>query len=78
MTLCRRFARTGHAAPAPPPRLLACPFCGGAAAREAHPSLADAVRIACAGEACPVRPATEYLLAEYAAELDAAWNRRRG
>lgn len=57
-------------------RLRACPFCGAPAVREAHPSLADAVRIACGDEACGVRPRTEYLLAEFAAELEAAWNRR--
>lgn len=59
-----------------PARLLPCPFCGGPVEVEAHPSLAECARVACASEACGVRPRTEYLLLCYADELCAAWNQR--
>lgn len=56
--------------------LLECPFCGAPAAFEAHPADGEIVRVACGGEGCAVRPATEYLLAEYRGDLVRAWNVR--
>jgi len=58
------------------PRLLACPFCGGPPAWEAHAGVPEAVRISCPGPRCGVRPHTEYLLGEFAEELAACWNAR--
>jgi hypothetical protein len=58
--------------------LKGCPFCGGRAAFEAHPRSPDIVRVTCAGDDCGVRPATEYLLEEYRADLVRAWNARPG
>ncbi|HEX2204504.1 MAG TPA: Lar family restriction alleviation protein [Longimicrobium sp.] len=56
--------------------LLECPFCGGRAAFEAHPATPEIVRVACAGDECAVRPATEYLLEEFRGDLVRAWNLR--
>jgi hypothetical protein len=56
--------------------LIPCPFCGSAPALEAHALDPDIVRIACRGDGCRIRPATEYLLLEYAHELRSAWNAR--
>ena len=56
--------------------LRPCPFCGGDAALEPDPWLAEGFRIACGSEACGVKPRTESLLACYADELCAAWNGR--
>ena len=57
-------------------RLLPCPFCGGEAVLEPHPSLNDCVRAGCGNPSCAVRPATEYLLRCFVDELHAAWNGR--
>lgn len=77
MIFCRRLAsRDADTGASPAAALRGCPFCGAPAAVEAHPRLPEAVRIACGGAACAVRPATEYLLAEYMGELRSAWNRR--
>lgn len=63
--------------PAPPAApLRGCPFCGAAPAWERHPTLRDAVRLACPADACGVRPRTEFLLVAYADELVEAWNAR--
>jgi hypothetical protein len=56
--------------------LLPCPFCGGDAAVEPDRWRGESVRIACANDACAVRPKTEFLLASFADELRAAWNGR--
>lgn len=58
------------------PVLWSCPFCGGAPAWEPHPHFASAFRIRCGASGCGVRPATEYLLREFAAELAGLWNAR--
>lgn len=76
-----RRPRIGSAEIAQPPAcppLAPCPFCGGEARVEAHPDFDGIVRIACADERCGIRPATEYLLAEFRADLLAAWNCRPG
>jgi hypothetical protein len=57
-------------------RLLPCPFCGGEAELEPHPSLDDCARAGCGNSTCAVRPATEYLLRCFVDELHAAWNQR--
>lgn len=64
-------------APAPA-ELSPCPFCGGGARLERHPAFADIVRVACDGDGCGIRPATEYLLEEFRAGVVEAWNRRGG
>ena len=56
--------------------LRSCPFCGGAPVWERGSVMAEAVRIVCHADECPIRPATEYLLHEHAAMLRDAWNRR--
>jgi hypothetical protein len=56
--------------------LLPCPFCGQAATVEPDRWRGESVRIACANDACPVRPRTEYLLPAFAGDLRAAWNGR--
>jgi hypothetical protein len=56
--------------------LRPCPFCGAPATLEPDPRLDGSLRIACGNDACGVRPRTEPLLACYAEELWAAWNRR--
>jgi hypothetical protein len=66
----RAVAESGRAA------LLACPFCGSRAAFEPHVASGEIVRVACANARCAVRPATEYLLDEYLADLVRAWNGR--
>ena len=58
------------------PALWSCPFCGGAPACEPHPDFASALRIRCVHSRCGVRPATEYLLREFAGELAELWNAR--
>ncbi len=59
-----------------PAGLLPCPFCGSYPVREVHPHEGHIIRFACHAERCAVRPATEYLLEEYAESLHGAWNWR--
>jgi hypothetical protein len=56
--------------------LRSCPFCAGPPAWEPHPDFASALRIRCGGSGCGVRPATEYLLREFAGDLANLWNAR--
>ena len=56
--------------------LRPCPFCGAAPVLEPDPWTGQSVRIACGSGACGIRPATEYLLPDYADELCRAWNGR--
>jgi hypothetical protein len=56
--------------------MRSCPFCGAPPVWERHPALPSAARLACGDPGCGARPATEYLLHEFATEAAARWNTR--